>query len=174
MKKENKKILVNVGLKADIKYAVGFMLNSKTLWIELIDEFCDARTIAEKLGGTVFLQHPEHGITDAIWPKEMPIFTWTDMDECLLHAAGIKKFPPEPMFNYVVRCGDYGMDGYEWSTEYAGTDREKALEGYKQAKAWMGMAEVSIEVLGRKERKEEEEEEWDNDWFDQSFLSDFD
>lgn len=144
-------------------YAVGFMQREEERWIENIDKFSDARELAENLHGTVFLQHPSFGITDAIWPKQMPVFTWSDMNDCLLYLARLKKYPPKPMFHYTVWCGDYNLGGLNWDSEYTGTNRNEALNAIKRAKAWMGMSKVCINVLGRKEKYEEEEIEWDAD-----------
>ena len=145
--------------KSNMHYAVAFMDGENNeLWIKDIQKFYLAKQYAEMLGGTVFLQHPEHRITDAIWPKRLPVFTWTDMNDCLLRLARLKKDQPQPMFNYTVYCGDYAGE-FTWELEYSGKDREKAKKAYKDAKDWLGYAKVEIEVLGRKEQKPEPEDD---------------
>lgn len=173
MKKSNKARLHKAGLKPIMKFAVGYMSGEKELWVRNIRKFYLAKQFAEMVGGTVFIQHPEHNITDAIWPKQMQIFTWTDLNECFMHLARLKKDPPQPMFHYTVWCGDYGLGGLNWDSEYTGTNRDAALNAIKRAKSWMGMSKVCIDVLGRKEKHEEEEVEWDDDWIDESEYNDY-
>ena len=129
-----------------------------------IPKFHEARNLADLYNGKVYPQLPG-GLRDPIYPRPEPLLDWGEFNFGLCLAARIEKLPPEPMFNYVVHCGDYNLGGYEWNTEYSGTDRKKALEAYKRAKAWMGMADMSIKVRGRKE-PHKEEEDWDNYWFE--------
>lgn len=151
--------------KEKVKFAVGFVAGGKAQWIYSLKKFYLAKEYAEMLNGYVYIQHPEHGITDRIWPKEQKMFTWTDMNECLLLVSGLKKLPPQPMFSYRIIC----VGGSKWAVEYTGTDRSKAIAAYKEAKAWMGMAEVDIEVLGHKEKHDdldEDDDDWDDDYDD--------
>jgi len=149
------------------------LAEARTARIVDIKEFHEARNLADMNNGKVYPQLPG-GLCDPIYPEPEVFLDWGEFNFAMCLAARVVKLPPEPMFNYVVRCGDYNIGGYEWNTEYSGTDRGKALEAYKRAKSWMGMADVSIKVLGRKEPRKEEEEEWDDDWFDEPILSDFD
>lgn len=69
----------------------------------------------------------------------------------------------ESMFKYVVVCGDYNLGGYEYNETYSGTDRNKAIAAYKEAKDWMGMVDVTITVLGRENSKTQKKHIWDTD-----------
>jgi hypothetical protein len=67
------------------------------------------------------------------------------------------------MFKYVVK--GYGYDGAgeseEW-VEYDGTNRVKALKGYKRALDWAGSASIDVTVLGREWQKlDREKKEWE-------------
>ena len=53
------------------------------------------------------------------------------------------------VFKYTVYCGDYSLAGYSEDMTYSGTDRKEALKAYREAKSWLGMARVKINVLGR-------------------------
>lgn len=145
--------------KSNVKYAVAFMDGENNeLWIRDIRKFYLAKQYAEMLGGTVFLQHPEYGVTDAIWPKQLPVFTWTDMNDCLLRLARLKKEPQQPMFNYkIFWTGCNGAGEYEEGVEYEGQNRELALAAIKRAKDWMGYYGV-LSVRGREKIKAAKEQ----------------
>lgn len=70
------------------------------------------------------------------------------------HNVCVLNVSPEPMFKYNVTLVDYNLGGYEYVHKYTGTNREKAFAAFKEAKAWMGMAEVKITVLGREWQKD--------------------
>ncbi len=53
------------------------------------------------------------------------------------------------MFKYKIFCGDYSLAGYSEDLMYSGTDREEALKAYREAKDWLDMVRVEINVLGR-------------------------
>ena len=158
MKRANKRKLIAAGLKPSMKYAVGFMAGEDELWIRDIRKFHLAKQYSEMLGGTVFLQDPEYGVTDAIWPKQMQIFRWSDMNECLLHMSGMKKEPLKPMFNYQIHwTGCNGAGEAEEGIEYEGQNRKLALAAIKKAKGWMGYYGV-LSVRGREKIKQEKEQ----------------
>ena len=143
--------------KSLMKYAVGFMSGEDELWIKDIRKFYLAKQYAEMLGGTVFLQHPEYGVTDAIWPKQPQMFTWADLNDCFLHLARIKKDPPQPMFNYRIKwVGCNGAGEQEEGVEYDGNNRMLALAAIKRAKDWMGYYGI-LSVRGREKIKAEKE-----------------
>ena len=62
------------------------------------------------------------------------------------------------MFEYKVYCGDYSLEGYSEDLTYSGTDREKALNAYREAKNWLGVVRVEISVLGREKHTQNREE----------------
>ena len=140
------------------------LAGARTARIVDIKEFHEARDLADANNGKVYPQLPG-GLRDPIYPKPEAIMDWGEFNFALCLASRVEKLPPEPMFHYEVRYGDYNLGGYEWNTEYSGTDREKALEVYNRAKFWMGMAKMCIEVRGRKEPRKEEVD-WDNYWFE--------
>ena len=70
------------------------------------------------------------------------------------------------MFKYMVYCGDYSLAGYSENLTYSGTDREKALEAYREAKNWLGMVRVKINVLGREHLVQNRDGMIDFDEFD--------
>lgn len=53
------------------------------------------------------------------------------------------------IFRYTIYCGDYSLGGYSESVTYSGTDRNKAVNAYHEAKDWLGMVRVKLSVLGR-------------------------
>lgn len=73
-------------------------------------------------------------------PEEFRVYDLTD------YKGGVKM---ENMFKYEIYCGDYSIDGYSENLAYSGTDREKALKAYREAKNWLGMVRVKLNVLGR-------------------------
>ena len=53
------------------------------------------------------------------------------------------------MFKYKIYRGDYSLAGYSEDLTYSGTNREKALNAYREAKNWLGAVRVELNVLGR-------------------------
>lgn len=53
------------------------------------------------------------------------------------------------MFMYRIYCGDYSLEGYSENLTYSGTNRKEAFKAYREAKNWLGMVRVELNVLGR-------------------------
>lgn len=137
-----------------------------TNYIRCLKKFHIAKAHADSVAGQVWVNYiDKYGKMDRkkIYPKEKPQLTYDDLRE--LNDVLVRRFtknelPNSMMFEYTVEVGDYSLGGYEVDRRYFGLNRNAAFCYWKNGKDWLGCSKIKVEVVGRKEKKQEEDDSW--------------